>query len=91
MTESEHLYNYAGKRAGSKAFQILHNVSIVHTLFPNKVRVNKIETKIQKLKACWNTEWWKKQMSSNKLREIKKWKCIHPKEISEEITRKTDI
>ena len=41
MTQSESLYNYTRQRAESKAFQILHNVSSVHNLFPNNARVNK--------------------------------------------------
>jgi hypothetical protein len=50
MTQPERVYSYTRKRAESKAFQILHNVSIVHTLFPNNVRVNKRET-IQQLEG----------------------------------------
>ena len=41
MTQSERLYNYTRQRAENKAFQILHNVSIVYTLFLNNSRVNK--------------------------------------------------
>jgi hypothetical protein len=41
MTQSERVYNYTRQRAESKAFQILHNVSIVHTLFPNNARENR--------------------------------------------------
>jgi hypothetical protein len=40
-TQSERLYYYIRQRAQSKAFQILHNVSVVHNLFPNNARVNK--------------------------------------------------
>jgi len=40
-TQSERLYNYTRQRAESKTFQILRNVSSVHTLFPNNARVNK--------------------------------------------------
>jgi len=43
MTQSERLYNYTRQRAESKAFQILHNVSIVHALFPSNTRVYKTE------------------------------------------------
>jgi hypothetical protein len=39
--DTERLYSYTRQRAESKAFQILSNVSLVHTLFPNNARVNK--------------------------------------------------